>query len=937
MNSTVMLMSPARTKFVTWVFALIAVYVLIVAMAMAAGLGGTRVIHLLGILNDVPVELATLALFVIVADGTPPGPLRTAWGFFAAGLAFDLVANVMALAPLLRNDDPYYSAALTGFYFGFYLASVVGAGYLIRSAKIRLPWQQLVLDALIFIIGFGAFYWFLAVRPVVASGDVSPMPLLTQAYTAFNCLIVLLLDLAVLGSADSATRRSSVLLLMGFSMSFFGDLMWALSEMQHRYVPGMAQDVVYLLSFIPLAAAARGQLRGADASASWESKTSAVIARYLPYVPAIGAFFSLVYLTYGTVTGPVMTLTIIAVCLTALLIVREGALLRMQAAQRARQAAALVEQRYATLTAYGSDAFLVVNRTGVIQLASAASERLFSHAPNTLHGKNILTLWPPALQNPLQNFLAATASRTRGAEGPLEMYLDGPSKPRVFEMVGSNLIADPAVQGLALTFRDISERKRMEAGLRRLAFHDRLTQLANRNFFCDQIDEANRRCTDGAGFAIALLDLDDFKHINEFSGHAAGDQLLKAVAERLRRVTPASYTLARMGGDEFGILLTDASSAEKSAQYAAKLLEVLEEPIAAGTATVHVRASIGIANATGGKDDDLLVRAGMALHHAKAAGKNQIVTFVPEMMESLHARIRLGADIQRAFANDEFFLDYQPIVDLGTKCLLGVEALARWRHPERGVLAPHHFVPVMEDSGQIIDLGRWALKRACEELCAWREQVAGGHELRVAVNVSSKHLQSGTLEADIAAVLRSTGLQSSNLVIELTESTLMSETESNLARLRDIKRLGVRIAIDDFGTGYSSLAYLHRFPIDILKIDRSFVGSLSQSDNGRELARAVISLGESLGVDTVAEGIEEEQQILALLNLGCVAGQGFLFQKPTSFANLLGSEFVARRNEHWKARALQESFSATGRFTSLKKAAGDSSAKPAKNRPFAET
>jgi len=933
-----MRISPPRTKFVTWVFALIAAYVLIVAAAMAAGLGGSRVIHLLGILNDVPVEIATLALFAIVAEGTAPGPLRTAWRFFAAGLAFDLIANIMVLAPLLRNDDPYYSAALTGFYFGFYLSSVVGAGYLLRSAKIRLPWQQLVLDALIFIIGFGAFYWFLAVRPVVASGDVSPMPLLTQAYTAFNCLIVLLLDLAVLGSADSATRRSSVLLLTGFSLSFFGDLMWALSEMQHRYVPGMAQDIIYLLSFIPLAAAAKGQMRGADASASWESKTSAVIARYLPYVPAIGAFFSLVYLTYGTVTGPVMTLTIIAVCLTALLIVREGALLRVQAAQRARQAAALVEQRYATLTAYGSDAFLVVSRTGVIQLASAASERLFSHAPNTLHGKNILTLWPPALHGSLQAFLAATGTRSRGAEGPLEMYLDGPSKPRVFEMVGLNLIEDPAVQGLALTFRDISERKRMEARLRKLAFQDRLTGLANRNFFCDQMDEANRRCSDGAGFAIALLDLDDFKHINEFSGHAAGDQLLKAVAERLRRVTPASYTLARMGGDEFGILLADASSADESAQFAAKLLAVLEEPVAVGTNTVRVRASVGIANTTGGgKNDDLLVRAVMALHHAKGAGKNQIVTFVPEMMESLHARIRLGADIQRAFANDEFFLDYQPIVDLGTRCLLGVEALARWQHPERGLIAPNQFIPVMEDSGQIIDLGRWALLRACQELCAWRDQVAGGHELRVAVNVSGKHLQSGTLEADIAAALRSTGLQPSNLVIELTESTLMSETESNLARLRDIKRLGVRIAIDDFGTGYSSLAYLHRFPIDILKIDRSFVSGLSQSDNGRELARAVISLGESLGIDTVAEGIEEEQQILSLLDLGCVAGQGFLFQKPASFERLLASEFVARRNDHWKARALQESFSATGRFTALKKAAGDASAKPAKNRPFAKT
>ena len=332
----------------------------------------------------------------------------------------------------------------------------------------------------------------------------------------------------------------------------------------------------------------------------------------------------------------------------------------------------------------------------------------------------------------------------------------------------------------------------------------------------------------------------------------------------------------------------------------------------------RVSASIGLAFAVSAAGtESLLANADIAMYHAKAAGKNRYAVFEPQMQDVLHERLRREADIGRALLEQEFFLEYQPIIDLGTRSLLGVEALVRWRHPRAGVLMPAQFIPVAEECGQIVKLGRWVLAEACRALVSWRGCVAGGNGLRVAVNISGRHLQHGDLLQDVADALQSSGLEPSNLVIELTESTIMYHTAANLERLQQLKARGVRLALDDFGTGYSSLSYLHRFPIDILKIDRSFVSRLTNSENGPELARAVITLGETLGLDIVAEGIELEQQVASLLELGCVAGQGFLFAPAGSLEDLSNSASVARRNEHWTAAAADETLSASGRFAAL--------------------
>jgi diguanylate cyclase (GGDEF)-like protein len=500
----------------------------------------------------------------------------------------------------------------------------------------------------------------------------------------------------------------------------------------------------------------------------------------------------------------------------------------------------------------------------------------------------------------------------------VELIIERETGRRVLESVGSNLTGDPAVRGLALNFRDISERKALEQQLRQMAFHDPLTLLANRTLFKDRVQHALALVQRGhLPVAVLFLDLDNFKTINDSLGHDAGDRLLGAVAQRIVKNTRPADTVARLGGDEFAILVESVASPEQVRTIAASLIEALAAPFVLNGVEVGVAGSVGVAYSTSATNAEaLLGNADIAMYHAKAAGKNRYAVFEPRMQDVLHERLRLEADITRALAEQEFLLEYQPIVDLGTGSLLGVEALVRWRHPRDGMLMPGQFISVAEDCGQIVKLGRWVLIEACRALVAWRAGIAGGNGLRVSVNISGRHLQHGDLLRDVTDALAMSGLEPENLVVELTESTIMCNTEANLERLQRLKCLGVRLALDDFGTGYSSLSYLHRFPIDILKIDRSFVSRLTTSDNGPELARAVITLGSTLGLDIVAEGIELEPQIASLLALGCVAGQGFLFARAQTLDELSNSSFVTRRRELWSGTTSQ-SLSATGRFAAL--------------------
>ncbi len=771
----------------------------------------------------------------------------------------------------------------------------------------RVRWAQLSLDATIFVVGFGAFFWFLVVQPAAAHAQLGVLKeALSEAYLALDSFCLLLFGVLLLtGSDNSSGWRIPLLLLTGFATMFLGDIFWALAKVRGYYFPGGVEDVLYLACYLPMVVAGREQMRAVAVPARGVSRTSGALARSLPYAAMAAAFLVLIYLSRGGLGGQATLMIGVVFVLTLLLMFRQAVVLRM------------AEQHYASLVANASDVIMIVGTDGAVRFASPAARRILDLKPEEITGKNLAELWGGEDAERLRGFLEEIARTPSGVVGPVELRIERAA--RVIEGVGSNLIDDPAVRGLSLNFRDISERKVLEEKLRQLAFHDPLTLLANRNLFQDRVEHALTRAQRGDGCAAVLfLDVDNFKNINDSLGHDAGDRLLQAVAQRIIRTSRSSDTVARLGGDEFGILLQGLGTPAHAQRIADALIESLGAPFSLDDREVRVTASVGVAfSAADTSAKALLSNADLAMYHAKTAGKDRHVTFQPQMRTLLHERLRLEADIGRALDREEFFLEYQPIVDLGSRIILGVEALVRWRHPEAGVLMPASFIHVLEERGQIAGLGRWVLEHACRDICAWRRSIAGGCGLRLAVNISARHLQHGELVRDVLAALEGSGFEAGNLVIELTESTLMYNTEVNLERLHRLKALGVKLAIDDFGTGYSSLSYLHRFPIDILKIDRSFVNRLTGSSDGPDLARAVITLGETLGLDTVAEGIELEPQVSALLALGCVAGQGYLFAQPRSLEQLTKSPFVARRNTLWAAQAVREQLSMTGRFNAL--------------------
>jgi diguanylate cyclase (GGDEF)-like protein/PAS domain S-box-containing protein len=913
--------SPADTPSrIDALFIGLVIYVALCSVWMLTGFGGPQITHYVGLLSDAPAALVGVIIAVATARHVARGPLRTAWWLLASALALYFIGVVIGGISWLFEHDPFPGPADL-FYFTFYPTVAAAALFLIRAAAVRVPWVLLSLDAAIFSVGFGAFFWFLVIRPETSHTHVVFLKeALSQAYVILDCGVLLMFGVLLLAGAGSAGgRRIPLMILSGLAAMFLGDILWSLAKVRGYYLPGQFQDVLYLCAWAPLAAAGREQMRTLAAPPREASDTSDTLARALPHAAMLAAFLLLLYFSHGDFGGPAPVMTMVVFALTIMLMVRQGVVLRSEALVRERKAARFVEERYASLIANASDVIMIVAPDGVLRFVSPASERMLGLKPEAITGKCLTDIWVGEDAEKLKAFLAEVAAAPSGTVGPVELRIERATTRHVIEGVGSNLTLDPAVRGLALNFRDISERKALEEQLRQLAFHDPLTLLANRNLFRDRVHHALTLAQrEHSSIAVMFLDLDNFKNINDSFGHDAGDRLLQAVARRIVKTTRSSDTVARLGGDEFAILVEGIATRTEADRLADALIETLNVPFPFDGMQVRVGASIGVAFSTPeAAAETLLSNADNAMYHAKAAGKNRHITFQPQMQDMLHERLRLEADIGRALAQEEFFLEYQPIIDLGTRSLIGVEALVRWQHPEAGVLMPARFIQVVEECGQIDKLGRWVLRQACRDLCAWRGAVGGGAGLRLAVNISGRHLQHGDLVHDVAQALHESGLEPGSLVIELTESTIMSNTDANLERFHRLKALGVLLAIDDFGTGYSSLSYLHRFPIDILKIDRSFVSRLTNSDNGPELASAVITLGETLGLDTVAEGIEVEAEVAALLALGCVAGQGFLFAKAAPLEELTKSAFVARRNALWNAQAGREGLTATGRFRAL--------------------
>lgn len=432
---------------------------------------------------------------------------------------------------------------------------------------------------------------------------------------------------------------------------------------------------------------------------------------------------------------------------------------------------------------------------------------------------------------------------------------------------------------------DVTERKALEAKLLQQAFYDSLTGLANRSLFRDRAEHALMRTNrDRAHVAVLFLDLDNFKHVNDTLGHGAGDRLLQVIADRLLNATRGCDTVARLGGDEFAVLMENAKSDADASVVADRITQALRSAVVleAGN-SVRVSSSIGIARASeAGSVDELMRNADVAMYAAKSGARGQYVFFDPSMHTSLVDRVMLESDMRSAIEGREFWVAYQPIVDLSTRAVTGMEALARWRHPLKGDVPPVAFIPVAEETGLILQIGQTVLGEACRQAAEWNRSVEDGRQLTMTVNISARQLQSAELARDVRTALDSSGLRPELLVLEITETVIMDGSAGALERLNELKALGVRLAIDDFGTGYSSLSYLQQFPVDIIKIDRSFTTGLTRGPNEDALARTIIALGDLLTLRTIAEGVEHEGQHERLKDLGCDYGQGYLFGRPLS-------------------------------------------------------
>lgn len=554
------------------------------------------------------------------------------------------------------------------------------------------------------------------------------------------------------------------------------------------------------------------------------------------------------------------------------------------------------EARFRALVQNSSDVVAVIDRRGHFTYMSPAVVGVLGYRADDLVGTNVLSLLTKADVERALRFRDLLESEDSFGQTSIEVQMrDRSGTPHLIDVTVTDLRREPAVKGVVLNARDVTARKQLEENLRHQSLHDPLTGLGNRAMFVAKVSDGLARASGGAdATAVMFLDLDDFKTVNDSLGHAVGDRLLIAVSERLQGCLEVSDTAARLGGDEFAILIDRAISETEVLAVADRILDSLREPMRVSDRAIEITASIGIALNGDGRSttDELLRNADMAMYLAKEHGKGRFEVFAEGMRVAGFERLEMKAALRRAVDEGELILYFQPILEIGTGVICGAEALVRWKHPEKGVLGPGAFVPLAEETGLILPLGRWVLDEAVRQLSVWRNRSLVGPDFKISVNVSVRQMRESDLVEDVHAVLDTHGVPSDCLTVEITESLLVDREIERAGQLEALRALGVSIAVDDFGTGYSGLNYLQRFSIDVLKIDRSFVDGLKLPTADVSVVRTVIELARRVGARTVAEGIECQEQFDVLQDLGCEFAQGFLFSKPlppAEFATLVAS------------------------------------------------
>jgi len=556
------------------------------------------------------------------------------------------------------------------------------------------------------------------------------------------------------------------------------------------------------------------------------------------------------------------------------------------------------EGRFRALVQNSFDIITIHDSNGVTLYESPAAARILGYPPSSLIGKTPFeTVHPKDVARAREAFDALLKGEVAVAPVVLRFrHADGSWIH--LEALGNNLLDHPGVRGIVLTSRDVTERRRAEQRAQYLANYDVLTGLPNRFLMQDRLSQAIAHAhRNRLRVALMHIDLDRFKVVNETLGHYVGDALLKQAAERLRRACKGAETVARVGGDEFTIAFPHVTSLQSLSAAAEVMLDDLAKPFPSEGQDLFVSASVGISlyPDDAGSVDELIKHADAAMSTAKHLGRNTFQFFTPGMNQEVQDRMLIEAGLRAAIQRGEFALLFQPKIDLATRRIFGAEALLRWKHPKLGQISPSRFVPVAEEAGLVGQIGEWVLHNACLQIRQWQD---AGYRLQVGVNVSARQFQDYDVAELVRDIMRDTGVIASHLEIELTESAVMSDPKASIVTLERLASLGVQIAIDDFGTGYSSLSYLKRLPLDVLKIDQSFVRDISTDKDDAAITSAIIALTHNLGLRTIAEGVETAEQLAFLEGHGCDEVQGFLFSRPLTpeeCTDLLAQQMLTHR------------------------------------------
>jgi diguanylate cyclase (GGDEF)-like protein/PAS domain S-box-containing protein len=861
---------------------------IVFAVWLYFGFGGPAVSQTL---SNVALGAAAVAAAVVclARSRRVAGRSRRAWRLIGCStLSWGVGQGFWTWYESVRGDEvPFPSLADVG-YLG--MVPLVAAGLLMLPVASQSLANRVrsVLDGLMVAGSLLLVSWILVLGPLIAAGGDTLALVISLAYPLGDIVVVTIV-LYMLARARQAGGQPMPLGMVGVGLVTFAvsDSGFAYLNLTGAYASGAVIDLGWFVGFalIGLAALRPTPVAVTDEDGPAEARPAGLL---LPYVAVVaGIATSMIDLVR---TGEVESfvswnrsaIILLVVGRQVLTLVENLSLTRHLEARVAARTAELraSEQRFQALVQHSSDVVTVVDPQALVLYQSESVTRVFGYQAADLTGRPLTALLQPDASARLLGALRDASIKPYGSlvvEIPMRHSSGHLCQA---EMTITNLLDVPSVGGLVLNTRNVSERKELEDQLIHEAFHDSLTNLANRALFTDRVDQAMRRGhRSDMTAAVLFLDLDGFKEVNDSLGHAAGDQLLMLVADRLRTAIRPEDTVARFGGDEFAMLI-EAWAEQDAIDLAHRIVELLRTPFLLGTQEIHVRGSIGIAVA--GPDatdaDQLMRNADLAMYRAKATGEGGFARYDPQMHIGLVERLQTESDLRRALEQRELELHYQPTIDLASGAIVGFEALARWPHPTRGMVSPAEFIPIAEASGLIRPLGQWVLTEACRQAVRWSED--HDRPLTMSVNVSGRQFDHTGLFEIVSTALAETGLAPERLCLEMTESVLMNDTAENLLLFRRLKAMGVRLAIDDFGTGYSSLSYLHQFPVDTLKIDRSFVERLSHSSDDAALARTIVQLGQSLGMVTVAEGIDQYGQFLALRRMSCDLGQGYYFSRP---------------------------------------------------------